>query len=123
MNHYEAPRVENINESGVAIWCLRGDWTRDLPLDVRRDAAEKLDIAVTGPLLVDLQNVSFMDSWGEEVICSALVRVRGEGHKAVWVYDPTRRTYCEGVERAFARRKMPAESHTTLASAMAALTP
>jgi ABC-type transporter Mla MlaB component len=120
MNWFKQPQVEQKEEGGVAVWRLLGDWTRDLPLEVRRVAVDALKAEAT-LMVLDLLDVNFIDSWGEEAVCDVIQRVRNEGGNVVWTRDPARSSEYEGVQRALERRRLEAESFMDAATAIAAL--
>ncbi len=118
---YEEPGVERVEAASVEVWRLVGDWTRDLPLAVRRGAVADLSREVREALVVDLSDVKFIDSWGEEAICDALLRVREEGRRVVWTWDASRRSEYDGVRRSLERRGLSVASYNDRGAAIAAV--
>jgi anti-anti-sigma regulatory factor len=120
MDYFKQPVVERRDNDDVTVWRLVGDWTRDLPLDVRRAAADALKGEATR-LVLDLGDVSFLDSWGEETVCAALQRVREGGGVVAWRRDAARPSEYAGMARALERRQLHIPGFTDLAAAIAAV--
>lgn len=121
MSWYQAPAVEQHDEANVAIFRLTGDWTRDLPLDVRRAAVEALAAKFANHLVLDLADARFIDSWGEETICDALGRAAEQGKRGALLIDKARYAEYEGVKHALERRKLDVASFDDRATAIAAV--
>jgi hypothetical protein len=121
MTYFKEPGVEVRQQGEIVVWRLRGDWTRDLPNDRRRAA---IDLVKSSPdqLVLDLSDVNFIDSWGEEAVCDVIQRVVEAGGRIVWVRDKTRRGEYDGVLRALQRRRLPVSGHDDLEAAYAAMT-
>jgi hypothetical protein len=106
MTWYQEPEVRRTTEDGVNLWKLSGDWTRDLPLDVRRRASAELKVDLPEKLILDLADVKFIDSWGEETICDLFQQILDIARHVVWVWDPSRPSEYEGLKHALERRRL-----------------
>lgn len=120
MSYFEPPNVDRRDDEGVAVWRLVGDWTRDLPVDVRHQATSALRDQVQR-LVLDLRDLKFIDSWGEETVCDVLQRVGEEGGAVAWTRDAARPAEFAGVQRALERRQLAIDSFTDLAAAITAV--
>ncbi len=118
MSWYEQPAVARTDADGVAVWRLTGDWTRDLPLEVRRDATALLK-DVPRRLVLVLRDVKFIDSWGEETLCDAMQRILDDGGFVVWTFDAVRRAEFQGIVVALERRKVVVKALADDAAAIA----
>jgi len=121
MTHYTSPTVEQKSDQGVAVWRLLGDWSRDLPLELRHGVVANLLGEVQEALVLDLRDVRFIDSWGEEVLCDAIQRQTEEGKRVCWTLDATRTARFHGVIRALERRHVEALHYPNTIEAMAAV--
>jgi len=120
MTSYLPPRVLRESVDSMVIWALSGDWTRDLPTNIRHDALAEL-ANLKGRAILDLRDVAFIDSWGEEALADLVQRIRDSGETIRWVRDDTRRADFSGVERAFDRRQLKVDVHPDRDSAYAAM--
>jgi hypothetical protein len=118
MNWYSPPKVERQRHDGIAIWRLEGDWTRDLPLDVRRSAKDALSPDPIAPQILDLSDLAFLDSWGEETIGDVLLLVHETEGRTAWVFDNSRFASYEGIRRANQRRGLVTSEFATLQAAI-----
>jgi hypothetical protein len=85
---YENPRLEKKERNNTPLWVLSGDWTRDLPSDVRMELGTGLEAAeLPQRLVVDSSYVAFIDSWGEGKIADLVQRAVAHG-EVQWVHDP-----------------------------------
>jgi len=119
MSWYVEPNMIERAEAGAMVWSLSGDWTRDLPVHVREDALKALGREITGPLVLDLTNVAFIDSWAEELIADTTQYGRDLGHEVALVVDATRGAAFDGVRHVFERRKLDIETFDQLEQALA----
>jgi hypothetical protein len=119
MTWYDAPTLERQSEGGVEVWKLRGDWTRDLPLDVRHRLRAELNIVLPERVVLDLGDIKFIDSWGEETICDLMQRARDEAIPVAWTRDASRPSEYEGLKHALQRRKIDIQSFENRPTAIA----
>lgn len=122
MNWYSPPKVHPEKEDGIAICRLGGDWTRDLPLDVRHAATDSLRTAPSMPQIVDLSDIAFLDSWGEETIVDILAQVRESRGQVAWIFDNSRSASYEGLRRALQRRHLEAREFPNRQAAISFVT-
>ena len=121
MSWYARPKVEHQEHDGVAVWRLVGDWTRDLPLDERRDARAALNSEPIAPTVLDLSDLAFLDSWGEETIGDVLLHFHEQHGSAAWVFDTSRSAFYEGIRRALHRRGFSAAAFPDRDAAVASV--
>lgn len=119
MSWYVEPNMIEREEAGAMIWSLSGDWTRDLPVHVREDALKALGREITGPLVLDLTNVAFIDSWAEELIADTTQNGRDLGREVALVVDASRGAAFDGVRHVFERRQLDIETFDQLEQALA----
>lgn len=121
MTWYDSPDIERTAEGSVQVLRLLGDWTRDLPLEVKRHARSLLSNDIRGPLVLDLTDMKFLDSWGEESIADLLQRLRDTGEGLAWVCDKVRSASYEGVRQALVRRQLVVHEFPSRTEAVASL--
>lgn len=121
MSWFQKPEVERTTDNGIAVWQLLGDWTRDLPLNLRHQASAALTKDVPSILVLDLSDVKFIDSWGEETICDLLQSVLDADGRVAWTKDPSRSSEYEGLKHALERRSLAIEGLPSRAAAVAAV--
>jgi len=55
------------------LWTFKGDWCRDVPLDIRWEVGKKLEsFYLPTTLIVDLSRINAVDGWGENYLTSIL---------------------------------------------------
>jgi len=121
MTWYDSPGIERTAEGSVQVLRLLGDWTRDLPLELKRRASLLLSEDIRGPLVLDLTDLKFLDSWGEESIADLLQRVSDTGDPLAWVCDKVRSASYEGVRQALVRRQLAVAEFPSRTEAVASL--
>lgn len=119
MSWYDEPKLTDRKEGAATVWTLSGDWTRDLPAHVKEDAVKLLAREVTTPLVLDLTNVAFIDSWAEELIADAAQNVRDLGYEVALVVDATRGATLDGVRHVLERRELDVASFERFDQALA----
>lgn len=120
MTWYHQPTVASHTEGQILILRITGDWTRDLPTQVKRAAAEALQHMSVTSLIIDLTDISFIDSWGEERFCDLLQWAQDNGGFLNLVEDPSRTADYEGLAITMERRELRTNIFTELTQALAA---
>ncbi len=116
------PRIDESVRGSTKVWTFIGEWTRDRPLIERREVAQLLSRPNTPQkLILDLTNVSFLDSWGEESVCDSIQGVQNGGGLVVWVFDVARVAEYEGLVLALQCRKLTASRYPNLEDALQVL--
>jgi len=121
MSSYVEPRVDEHMHGSVVEWSLSGDWTRDLPMDVRWSASSRLAQHMEAALVLNLTDVRFIDSWAEELLADAIQAVRDRGYRVALVIDGTRRADFEGVTHVVERRGLAVGCFDQVPNALASI--
>lgn len=111
MTWYTRPSVEIQNDEGTTHVVLAGDWTQDLPTEIKTELKTTVEGIEGKSLKVDLGRVTFLDSWGEELLADLFFRFVDDMKRVSWGYRPRPAVEFEGLEITLARRqKQKAES-------------
>ncbi len=113
-----AVRTEDNGSDTVQVLELRGELDRGHTFEVRHKFSNVLmALRLPGPLVLDLSGVTFIDAWGENLVCGVLQPGPIRLWHCAWVLDPERDTVFEGVRLALQEFGSDAFEHKDLLQA------